>query len=362
VLPWALVAAGVVVVALLGVAAWMVVPDLLGGGGEESVEVPSLEGQTLAAARQEVGEDFELVSSERSSDQPKGTILSQDPRPGARVQRGEEISVAVSSGRAGTQQARVPDVVGESEEEAREILESEGFGVKVESREAAEEDVGSVLGQSPSGGSEVREGSEVEIAVGKAAGAAPGYNLVQDATGSLTVEVPPGWGVLIGADSEGAGGNWSSVVGYGITSSITTAPDLDAWHTQPGAPGAYIVASRELAQWYTDDELLFSGPNQNLVQSAYCPDTPQNWDRPPYSGRMITCSNYGGTGATLHLLVAAPEGRECVVLLQVKTLDEADTEAGQHILDTFEADCGGIAKSGDRGAEFGDASEGIASG
>ncbi len=359
----AVAAAGVVAVALLGVAAWVLVPNLLGGGAGETVEVPSLEGKTLAAARQLVGEDFELVmSSEQSSTEPKGTILRQRPNAGARVRQGEEISVAVSSGGATQQKASVPDVVGRSEEEAQEVLKSEGFGVNVNSEESDEDEAGKVVGQSPPGGSEVEEGSEVQIAVGEAAGAAPGYNLIQDATGSLSAEVPPGWGVLIGADSEGAGGNWSNILGYGITSSITTAPDLQAWHNTAGATGAYIVASRALAQSYTDDELFFLGPNQVHVQSASCPDTPQNWDRPPYSGKIITCNNYDGTGATLQLVVAAPAGRECVVVLQVRTLGEADARAGQHILDTFEADCGGIAgaKTGD--AELADAGEGGASG
>jgi hypothetical protein len=43
--------------------------------------------------------------------------------------------------------------------------------------------------------------------------------------------------------------------------------------------------------------------------------------------------------ANLVTLTAAPEGRECVVLLQIVMYGETDVEVGQRILDTFEIDC-----------------------
>jgi hypothetical protein len=39
---------------------------------------------------------------------------------------------------------------------------------------------------------------------------------------------------------------------------------------------------------------------------------------------------------------AAPEGRECVVALQIWENNVADRNDAQHILDTFEVDCGVI--------------------
>ena len=87
---------GVLVVVGLGIAAWLLVASPQ--SESQALEVPSLEGEDLAAARQEVGDDFELVRSEENSNEPKGTILSQDPTPGAEVPRGTEISVVVSTG------------------------------------------------------------------------------------------------------------------------------------------------------------------------------------------------------------------------------------------------------------------------
>jgi hypothetical protein len=51
---------------------------------------------------------------------------------------------------------------------------------------------------------------------------------------------------------------------------------------------------------------------------------------------------YGsGEGSTV-TSAAAPEGRECVVVLQVAMYVQADVDTGQHILDTFEVDCGRV--------------------
>jgi hypothetical protein len=166
----------------------------------------------------------------------------------------------------------------------------------------------------------------------------PAYKTVTDDTGALSVEVPSGWEVITGEESE-AGSSWSSFGDENVNSSITASTDLDAWQNTSGVPGVYLVASRELAQRYTDDELVVSGPNDF---SASCErGSRQNFDRHPYSGRMQAWKNCAGNGeANLVTLAAAPEGRECVVVLQIGMYGEADVEAGQHILDTFEVNCG----------------------
>ena len=72
-----------------------------GGGSNpraEGVAVPSLNGQTVNAAELSAGEDFEInISERRISNEPKDTILSQDPEPSEMAQRGSSISVVVST-------------------------------------------------------------------------------------------------------------------------------------------------------------------------------------------------------------------------------------------------------------------------
>jgi hypothetical protein len=58
---------------------------------------------------------------------------------------------------------------------------------------------------------------------------------------------------------------------------------------------------------------------------------------------MQEWNNCGGeSDHTALTLAAAPEGRECVVLLQIGGYLQGDEENIQHILDTFEADCRSI--------------------
>jgi len=172
---------------------------------------------------------------------------------------------------------------------------------------------------------------------------APGYQLVKDDPGNLSAEVPSAWETETGEKSEGASeASWSSYAGVSIGSSITASANLDAWYdvNEAGVPGIYMVASRELAQKYTDDELVTKGPND---YSSGCErGEAENFNRSSYSGKILAwnCDASGPRRAyTLFTASAAPQGRECVVVLQILAYSEADREVAQHILNTFEADC-----------------------
>jgi hypothetical protein len=176
------------------------------------------------------------------------------------------------------------------------------------------------------------------------AGASDGYVAVTDGAGALSVEVPLGWDHATGEESEtGEGGrSWSDFAGEGHKASITAAPTLDAWHTAGGVPGIYVVASKGLARGYTDEQLVASGP---FDLSATCePGARSDFERGPYTGRMQAWRNCEvGAAATFLTLSAAPEGRECVVLMQLAMYGEADVEVGQRILDAFEVECAAAA-------------------
>ena len=260
----------------------------------------------------------------------------------------------VVSNIGGPEMARVPDVVGKPRNEAYKVLKSDGFNVEVKMRQSSEEDAGNVVQQSPSGGGKAKRDAAVAITVGEAPSSqkrptpeeasrpTPGYNMLQDPKGGLTVEVPPSWGVDTGADSEYPSGeasrSWSTFVGEDITSSITTAPSLNSWYSDEPTTGAYIVASRRLAQNYSDDGLIYSGLFSDLAYN--CEEGPSEaFQRSSLSGKMQTWYNCRGLDITNFVVAAAPEGRECVVVLQARVVDEADQEAVQHILDTFYVDC-----------------------
>jgi hypothetical protein len=100
----------------------------------------------------------------------------------------------------------------------------------------------------------------------------------------------------------------------------------------------YILASRSLAREYDEDQLATSGFNERTNCDVVARE---DFDRLPYSGRLVSW-NCSTNGSTPYTLAAAPEGRECVVMLQITAYSEADRESAKHILDTFEVDCGRI--------------------
>jgi hypothetical protein len=175
-------------------------------------------------------------------------------------------------------------------------------------------------------------------------GPAPGYNLIRTPDKSLSVEVPPSWGVETGEDSEKGGGpgSWSYYAGEYLTSSITTAPSLEAWYGGEGSSGVYMVASKSLTQ-YSDYELTHSFLFETRAQTCTTAGPYKDYDRSRYSGKIQTFYDCGPDGATTFSAVAAPEGRECVVVSGARIAGEAEREAIQHIFDTFEANCGLVA-------------------
>ena len=100
--------------------------------GTATVTVKELFGQDYYALKE--GElDGKLTLSlmgYQFSDQPEGTILSQNPPANTKVERGAVIEVIIS---AGPKQKEMPDVAGWTEEHARLYLEALGFDVSEES-------------------------------------------------------------------------------------------------------------------------------------------------------------------------------------------------------------------------------------
>ena len=233
----------------------------------------------------------------------------------------------------------LPDVVGMSQGEAEEALWASGLEVTVDNQESSLKERDMVVEQSPPGGEEAEESSTVAITVGKGLQPVSGYAVVEHASGKLAVEVPSNWrDTLVDKDRSPEGEDVD--LGEGIGPAITATTDLEAWSdaNRLNVPGVYIAASRELAR-ETEDELLES----SLADHSTCePGTRQDFNRSPYSGRLqwLTCDQ--DSDHRRLFLAATPENRECAVIVQILTYNKQDRDVARHILDTFEADCGGI--------------------
>jgi eukaryotic-like serine/threonine-protein kinase len=125
-------------------------------------EVPDVTGlqapQALARLR-EAG--FKPRAEPVSSRQPQGRVIRQIPEPGTELPKGSAAVVIVSSG---TQQARVPSVVGTSVTQATQRLTSAGFRTQV-ARVQSSEPEGRVVSQAPAAGTTSARGRIVRITV-----------------------------------------------------------------------------------------------------------------------------------------------------------------------------------------------------
>lgn len=68
----------------------------------------------------------------------------------------------------------------------------------------------------------------------------------------------------------------------------------------------------------------------------------EDYERPPYSGVVQAWFGCGPDGADTYSVAAAPEGRECVVVIDARISDEADREDVEHLINTFDVDCGRV--------------------
>lgn len=132
--------------------------------GVEKVAVPDVVGMSESAATEALRKvELEPRSRPVESDEPAGTIVAQSPAAGAEVERGAVVTIDAAQAPEPVL-VRVPDLVGERSTDARSRLRE--LGLRATQRPAeSSEPAGTVVGQTPGAGTEVREGSVVTIRV-----------------------------------------------------------------------------------------------------------------------------------------------------------------------------------------------------
>ncbi|WP_351228333.1 Stk1 family PASTA domain-containing Ser/Thr kinase [Streptomyces sp. NPDC002133] len=135
--------------------------------GPEIVEVPELEGMTLAEAKnalRKVGLAPGVVTKEFSVEAAQGTVIGSDPAAGTDRRPDSAVALVVSKGAP----IDVPGVVGESVEDATSALREEGLKVEVApARVHSPEGAGTVAVQSPADGGQAAKGETVTLTVSK---------------------------------------------------------------------------------------------------------------------------------------------------------------------------------------------------
>jgi serine/threonine-protein kinase len=122
--------------------------DIVVSLGRPEVEVPYLVGQTRQAARAALtGLGFQVRMQEEDSDEPKNQVLRTDPVPGTQAEDGSTVTVYYSDG-----PERIPAVVGLDQEAAEKAIRDAGFRPDAVPYGDTTEPAGTVVRQSPSGG------------------------------------------------------------------------------------------------------------------------------------------------------------------------------------------------------------------
>ncbi len=135
--------------------------------GPGQAPVPTVAGMPRRQAEQRLEDaGFESeVEREFSDEVDEGRVISSSPSEGTTVELGTTVTLRVSRG---PEPVQVPDVVGDTEENARSALEAAGLTVETSDQVSEDQEPGTVLEQDPAAGAEVRRGSTVTITVAEA--------------------------------------------------------------------------------------------------------------------------------------------------------------------------------------------------
>jgi len=143
--------------------------------GPQLVAVPSVMGQTEAdatAALRRVGLRVNIARVPAPGPSPEGTVVAQNPKGGVRAPKGSTVRLNIAAVPAGgstqtvptTGEAPVPNVVGSRDTDAVARLQAAGFRVS-STPVSSTRPAGTVLTQSPAGGTTATRGSTVRITV-----------------------------------------------------------------------------------------------------------------------------------------------------------------------------------------------------
>lgn len=149
------------------------------------------------------------------------------------------------------------------------------------------------------------------------------FHTITDDSGLLVLDVPEQW-----KDVDGSA--WT-VDGEAIGVSVKAAPSLDDFDNTWTTPGVFFAASASIAERMSVTEVLdafdFSENCQYQGRTDYSDEV--------FTGIYDVWSNCGGQGSTLLTLSATPQSQDFTVLVITQIVSDADLEALDHILNSF---------------------------
>jgi len=157
---WPLVLIGLLVLALAGMLAFLVLSGLL---ASEKVDVPNVKGRQVLRARALLEQrGFEVKQVRVRSQAELDLVVDQDPEPGTEVDEGSTVTLEVSKGPGNV---NVPSVEGLSQAQAIKDLTRSGLKAVTDSEPSDTVRRGFVIRTVPKGGALVTKGTRVRLFV-----------------------------------------------------------------------------------------------------------------------------------------------------------------------------------------------------
>ncbi|MCR4612263.1 MAG: Stk1 family PASTA domain-containing Ser/Thr kinase [Lachnospiraceae bacterium] len=131
--------------------------------GKGEITVPNVVGKSESSAVNAIQTaGFKYSVEYQYSDKEQGNVISQSPNADSKAKSGDTIKIVVSQG---SEKAKVPSVVGQSQSAASSALSSAGLNVTVSTENSDSVSSGNVISQSIESGKYVEKGTTVNIVV-----------------------------------------------------------------------------------------------------------------------------------------------------------------------------------------------------
>jgi eukaryotic-like serine/threonine-protein kinase len=133
--------------------------------GKPKVAVPPVAGETWEKARADLkAQGFNPVEHIVPGGKTKDVVSGTDPGAGQKVSQGSTVKVNVTAGPAIKQ---VPNVTGETEQQAQSDLAAAGFNLVVAGYEQSDQPANNVVSQNPQPNANAQQGSNVKVILSK---------------------------------------------------------------------------------------------------------------------------------------------------------------------------------------------------
>lgn len=154
-----------------------------------------------------------------------------------------------------------------------------------------------------------------------------GYVAVTDDIGAIQMEIPGSWSDVNGEPWSDSGTNWASVF---------AAPNLQEFGTSWGTPGVKFNVTRDKERIGGHIQVLDWTRAQEFLKDCEL-DSRYDYDDGFYRGAFDYYTRCGGTSDYM-ILAAVPkqDTGDVLIWLEVQIVSQADLDAAQHILDTFD--------------------------